>query len=49
MPDPAVFPVIVLAVAGKKTQHQAPDRIRLPLNKQMEMIRHQAISVEKKA
>ena len=46
MPDASMSTVIILAIAGQHAVHDPPDRVRLPFDQQVHVIRHQAIGIE---
>ncbi len=46
MTDLLVLSIVILTVTGEQTVHNATDRVVKHLNKQMDVVRHQAISVE---
>lgn len=49
VPDFAVFSIVILAVSGQHSKHYPPDRLRLPFDQQVEVVRHQAVCIEIKA
>ena len=46
MPDLSISAIIVLAVAGQKPQHDAPDGVSLTLDQKMNVVCHQAVGVK---
>ena len=46
MPDPGVLAVVVLAVAGQHSLHDAANRIVLHLDQKMNVVGHQTVSIE---
>lgn len=46
MPGLAVLAIVILAVSGEEPLHDSADGVLLPLDKQMNVIRHQAIGVK---
>ena len=46
VPDLALLPVIVLAVAGQHSLHDPADRFPLPFDQEMKVIRHQAVCIQ---
>lgn len=46
MADPAVFAVVILTVSGQHAMHYSPDRVRPAFDQEMNVIRHQAKSVQ---
>lgn len=45
--DVPVAPVVPLAVSRQHTLHYSPDRLLSPLDEQMNVIGHQAVSIDK--
>jgi hypothetical protein len=46
--DPAVPAIVILSIAGEHALHYPSHIVRLPLDKQVDMVRHQAVRVKVK-